>query len=720
MTPLTPLEGHALLVLWVQLVVLLLSARALGYVARRFDQPAVVGELAAGLLLGPSVLGRAAPELFGWLFPAGELQSGLLLTIAWLGAVLLLVTTGAETDLGLVRRLLRTTALVPVGSLVLPLVAGVAVGAAMPPLFFGPEADRPAFAGFVGLALALSALPVVARILKDMGLLRRDVGQVTIVAAMADDIVGWLGLGLIAGSVVGDGLRLPALTMTVVLLLAFLAFALTVGQGLVDRGLRLSLQLTDGIAGALTVTLLVALIAAAITQAIGVEAVIGAFVAGVVLGRSRYRKPEVLHAVELMSTAVFAPVFFATAGLQVDLRTLAEPPVAVWALAVLVVASASKLAGAYIGARLGGVGRRDGLAIGIGLNARGALGIILATVALSIGVFNERSYTVVVLMALVTSMMVPPLLRRTLAKVVTSPEEARRLQRETLLGESVIVGVDRALLPTRGGANSALAAQVLDLVLEPEASITVMSVAPPGDVAAAQQAVQRITPLLGGRHVEARAVVAADPAAAVLRESELAYGLLAIGVSEDLRTTHRLSPVLRRLLTGSRVPLLVVRRGPRAGTFGRLLVPATGTRVGRAAEEVAYALAARCDAEVDVLHVVSRSDRLALAAWQGLAGLAPGQHGVVQRSLELAATFGRAATGFTRMGVAASETLLTTASERGADTIVLGASARALGDDAFLGHGTEYLLEHSEQTLILVVFPADQARAAVPPWPPTP
>ncbi len=706
MPALTPLGGHDLLVLWVQFVVLLTVARGLGYLVRLLDQPAVVGELGAGLVLGPSILGRLAPDVAAWLFPASGFQSGPILALAWFGAILLLVTTGFDTDLGLVRRLARTAALVPIGSLVVPLAVGVAAGTLMPVVFFGERADRTVFAAFMGLALSMSALPVVARILKDMGLLRRDVGQVTIFAAMADDIVGWLALGVLTGAVAGRGFAPGALATTVVVLLVFVVFLFTVGQRLTDAALRLSLQLTDGIAGALTVTLLVALAAAAITQAAGVEAVVGAFLAGIILGRSRYRKAEVLQAVELMSTAVFAPLFFATAGLYVDVGTLAEPVTAVWAAVVFVIATGSKLVGTYLGARAGGATPMAGAAMGIALNARGALGIILATVALSIGVFNQRSYTVTVLMALLTSMMVPPLLRRILNRISTGPDEAQRLQREALLSESVVAGVDSALLPTRGGRNSELAARVLDLVLKPEASVTVMTV----DtrviaVGPASDAAERIARKLAGRPIERRRRPAVDAAAAILKEAGFAYGLVAVGATEDLRTTHRLSPVIHAILAGSPVPVLLVRAGRGGARFRRLLVPATGTRIGRGAEEVAYTLAARTGAEVDVVHVISRADRMALAAWQGQPAFQLERDGLLARSLELAATFGRSATGFTRLGAATAETLLTTAAERLVDTIVLGASARALEDQAFLGHGTEYLLEHADQTLILVVFP---------------
>src|SRR5262245_37833030 len=158
------LNEHQILLFWTQLLVLLASARGLGELARRMGQPAVLGELAAGLLLGPSVLGRLAPEFSAWLFPGDPMQQAALGAVAWLGVLLLLVVTGFETDLGLVRRLARATAPVMVGSLLLPSMAGLAVGIALPEAFLGPKAERLVFALFMATALSISALPVIAAV----------------------------------------------------------------------------------------------------------------------------------------------------------------------------------------------------------------------------------------------------------------------------------------------------------------------------------------------------------------------------------------------------------------------------------------------------------------------------------------------------------------------------------------------------------------------------
>lgn len=163
------LSEHQILVFWAQLFVLLLVARGLGGLMRRFGQPAVVGELAAGLVLGPSVLGRFAPDAFAWLFPRDPIQVAILAAVASLGVLFLLIATGFETDLGLVRRLGRATTRVAFGSLFVPAVAGGAIGFAMPELFLGSNAARPVFALLITTALSISALPVIAAVLSSSG-----------------------------------------------------------------------------------------------------------------------------------------------------------------------------------------------------------------------------------------------------------------------------------------------------------------------------------------------------------------------------------------------------------------------------------------------------------------------------------------------------------------------------------------------------------------------
>lgn len=448
---LSPPTEHQLLVFWVGLLVILVTARVMGRLMQRIGQPAVVGELAAGLILGPSLLGRVAPDVTDWLFPADDVQTAMLFTVGWIGVLLLLVATGFETDLGLIRRLGRAATLVSAGSLIVPAAAGFAVGWLIPTSFVGGDTERYIFALFIAAALSISSLPVIAKILSEMGLMRRNFGQLTLAAGMANDVIGWIGLGFIAGLAQAGGVKLDKLAFTVIGLTVFFVLAFTVGQRLVDASLRRVRANGDSALSGLTVVLVTALSFGVITQWLHVEAVLGAFVAGVVLARSRFADHELIRPLETMTAAIFAPVFFATAGLRVDLGLLADRETLVWAAIVLLAASASKFFGSLLGARLSLLPAREGAALGIGLNARGALEIVIATVGLSLGVLNDRSYTVIVLMAMATSMLAPPLLRRVLRNWEGTPEERQRLDLERQLAANSVVTDGRVLIPTRAG-----------------------------------------------------------------------------------------------------------------------------------------------------------------------------------------------------------------------------------------------------------------------------
>ena len=446
------LTEHQLLVLWVQLLVLVLAARGLGGLLRRLGQPSVIGELAAGVLLGPSVLGRLAPGVWEWLFPADPVHAALMNGIAWLGVFFLLVLAGFETDLGLVRRLGRAAFWVSCGSLLLPLLAGLATGFVLPEAFLGRAANRTTFAAFMATALAISSLPVVAKVLTELNLMRRNFAQLTLAAGMANDVVGWVLLGVIARLAQSGDVEFADVAVSLGGLVVLVVFAFTWGQRLIDAQLRWVRQRHGGQTGTLTVIVLAALAGAAATQAVGLEGVLGAFIVGIVLGRSKFQESEAFATLEAVTLSFFAPFFFARAGLRVDLTLLADPAVLFWSGVVLAAASASKICGAYAGARLAGLESREGLALGAGLNARGAVEIVVASVGLSIGVLSISSYTAVVLMAIATSMMVPVLLRLVLHGWEGSAEERERLERERALDRNVLVRPMRVLLPTRGGA----------------------------------------------------------------------------------------------------------------------------------------------------------------------------------------------------------------------------------------------------------------------------
>ncbi|CAL9674490.1 Na(+)_H(+)-K(+) antiporter GerN (plasmid) [Streptomyces sp. enrichment culture] len=421
--PVPPIGAHPLLIFLLQVGVLLLAAILLGRLATRARLPAIVGELSAGVLLGPSLFGWLAPKAADWLLPSHPDQVHLLDAVGQIAVLLLVGLTGIEMDLGMVRRRRATAVRVSLAGLLVPLSLGIGLGYPLAGLMPTGSADTYVFALFMGVAMCVSALPVIAKTLMDMNLIHRDVGQLSLAAGMVDDALGWLLLSVVSALAVG-GMSAGLFGTAVGSLLLVVLIAVLVGRPVVRLALRLSKgsdERTVATAAALII------LAGAGTQALDLEAVFGAFVCGVLIGSSREFERARTASLRTVVLGFLAPVFFATAGLRIDLRALAEPLVLAAAVLVLAVAVLGKFAGAYLGARLSRLSRWEALALAAGMNARGVIEVIVAMVGLRLGILTTETYTIVVLMAVVTSVMAPPLLRAAMKQVDCTHEEELRV-----------------------------------------------------------------------------------------------------------------------------------------------------------------------------------------------------------------------------------------------------------------------------------------------------
>jgi Kef-type K+ transport system membrane component KefB len=423
--PPATIAAHSLLLFLLQVGLLLLTALLLGRLTARFGMPAVVGELCAGVIFGPTLLGHLAPGFSGWLIPRTTAQFHLLDAVGQIGVVLLVGVTGIEIDLGLVRRKGSTALRVGMAGLVIPLGLGIAAGYLAPRSLLSGSSDRNVFALFVGVAMCVSALPVIAKTLADMNLLHRNIGQLTIASGVVDDVTGWLLLSIVSAMAV-TGVHDRKVAMSVLYLAITVLFAVTVGRPLVHAAFAQAKK-TGESGTTITVAVLVIVLCAAATQAMGFEAAFGAFVGGMLIGSAGEVELSQLAPLRSVVMAVFAPLFFATAGLRVDLTVLGHPVVLLAAIAALLIAIVGKFTGAFIGAVSSRLTRWEAVALGAGMNARGVIQIVVATVGLSVGVLDTSTYTIVILVAITTSIMAPPILRRAMPKIVqTEEEEIRR------------------------------------------------------------------------------------------------------------------------------------------------------------------------------------------------------------------------------------------------------------------------------------------------------
>jgi Kef-type K+ transport system membrane component KefB len=425
--------------LLVQLVVIILAARVGAVVARWLRQPSVVGEIVAGLLLGPSALGAVAPgvsaAIFGGGTTSGELEAALT-GFSQIGLILLLFLVGIEFDFSHIRREGRLAAAVSLAGIVAPFTLGLGLAALMAPRLesLGAETaiDTRAFALFLGTAMSITAIPILGRILIEMGMQHTPLGATVIASAACDDAVGWTLLAAVSAIAVGQfelanvaGMVVATLGMAAVLLVVVRPLLLPRLERSVGADGRLPL-------GMLSLALAVLLVAAYATSRIGIFAIFGAFLLGAALSGSPRVREAFASQLSDFVTVFFLPIFFTYTGLRTNMGSLGSLEAWGWCAAVLAVAVVGKWGGCGLAARLGGLPAGEAACVGVLMNTRALMELIVINVGMDLGVIPPAVYCMLVLMAITTTLMATPLATRLLRG---SPYEsllvARGFLRET-------------------------------------------------------------------------------------------------------------------------------------------------------------------------------------------------------------------------------------------------------------------------------------------------
>jgi Kef-type K+ transport system membrane component KefB len=754
-TVIEPIGHDELFVVIVQLTLLLFVARALGEAFGRYGQPAVIGELLAGVLLGPSLLGVALPGVYEAVFAVPEAQFHLLEIVSWIGLIMLLIVTGLETDVDLILRNRRIAVVLSLGGILLPFATGFALGWYLPVEFIASPDQRLVFSLFIATAMSISAIPVIAKILLDLDIVRRDFGQLILAAGMVDDTIGWILLATVAGLAQSGVVDASSAARTVLSVVVFLAVSLTIGRRAVAGLVRWVDDAIGGETAMITLLVVLALAAGAVTQYLGLEAILGAFVVGILVGQVNRFDYHLRHVFEVVTLGIFAPVFFAVAGLRTNVAALFDPTVFVVGLVVLTVACVGKFGGVFVAAKAVGLSNWEAVGIGGGMNARGAMEIIVATIGLGLGILTTEMYSIIVAVALVTSLMAPAIIRWALPKIEVDEGERTRLEAEEQRREGFVGGVSRLLLPTRCSVESQFAARLVgDLVSGRDVEITTMyvdegegdassgstptvrsllnrierrgrrsaaasdpsrSVRDDGgedEAGAATRCLDLVRERIGtgdGRTV--RGVVreaGGDTTRTVLDEADRGYDLLVLGTGAPERHPDQplFTSAIDTIIRDSPCPLVVVRSnrdqfgddpdGVEAYPIERILLPTTGTGYNRRAAEAAFAVARARGAVVEVVHVVDSPRENDLFAAR--PDLSPAK-GLGREIVDNEAALGRqmGVRVETRVVVAAEPEaeIVSLAAETGADLVFLGSSVRNVTQRAFFGHRVGHVLEEA-------------------------
>jgi Kef-type K+ transport system membrane component KefB/nucleotide-binding universal stress UspA family protein len=639
--------------------------------------------------------------------------------VSQFGVLMLLLLTGMETDLKLVRRTGAASAIASIAGIVVPFACGVALGEALPDSMLPDPGKRLITSLFLGTALSIASVKIVATVIREMNFLRRSVGQIILASAIIDDTIGWMITAVIFSLALQGHVDFWSVAQSVLGTLAFMGLSLTIGRRIVFIIIRWVNDVFASDFAVITTILLIMCAMALITDLIGVHTVLGAFVAGILIGESPILTRHIDEQLRGLVIAFFMPVFFGTAGLSADLTILKEMNFLLLTLGLIAIASVGKFGGAFIGGKLAGLNFRESLALGTGMNARGSTEVIVATIGLSMGALSQNLFTMIVTMAVITTMAMPPTLRWALSRLPMRKEEKQRLEREEMEAKGFVPKLERLLLAVDESANAKFATRIAGLIAGGSAMpTTVMQIKTDKKTgkAAAEAAKQKAEEV--GETVQKFAdqvervqkpeekadtkldvttiVEQAPKPEAVAEEAEKGYSLMIIGLDKTVARRNEFHDDITKLAAGFEGPLAVLDvrdkllEHPLDAKLN-ILVPVNGNEYSRRAAEVAIAVARASHAPLTALYVApggkKRSRRY--------------EEAILKDISKLAETYDTEVRTAVRADVAAEDAILKELSRKPYSLVVIGAGRRP-GEKLFFGDTAAALLEKSERSLLFV------------------
>ena len=738
-----------------QIITLMVVGRLLGEAMLRLRQPAVMGQLIAGLLLGPSFFGFLFPDLQHALFPKNTEQKAMIDAISQFGILLLLLLTGMETDLKLVRQTGRASLFASLMGIVIPFLCGVGLGEMLPDSMLPDPEKRLITSLFLGTALSIASVKIVAMVVREMNFMRRVVGQVILASAIIDDSIGWIIVSIIFSLALHGSVETMSLAQSIIGTIVFMIASLTIGRRAVFFTIRWVNDTFVSEFAVITAILVIMGVMALITYLIGVHTVLGAFVAGLLVGESPILTRHIDEQLRGIITAFFAPVFFGIAGLTADLTILADPKIALFTVGLILIASVGKFTGAFVGAELGGLTKREGFALACGMNARGSTEVIIATVGLSMGALNQDLFTMIVAMAVLTTMAMPPTLRWALSRIPMRKEEKQRLEREELEARGFVPNLERLLIAVDDSPNGQFASRVAGVLAGAHGMpTTVLHIPDPSKIEStlpdnakktdsppdkkkdeeskgdarkiektekkieksaekAGDTVQQAAAEIKGQQkseeiidapVEVTTIVHEQPSpATIAEEAKKGYDAFIIGLETTSKRSADFDSGVANLAKGFDGPLIIAATRDdlqkKPNSKFSVLVPVNGTEPSRRAAEVAITLARATKAPVTVLYVAVRT--------AGRRGMRRGirnrrnEEAILKDIVAIADGYNMSIRTAVVAEPAADEAILREIERRSHNLVVMGVGRRP-GEKLFFGDTAAALLEKSERSLLFV------------------
>ena len=632
----SPHIGSSTPIFFAEIVLMLLVGRLLGELMLRIRQPEVMGQLIAGILIGPTVLGNVWPGAHAILFPGTPDLKAMIDGVSQVGILMLLLLAGMETDFRIVGQKKRAAFMTSISGIVVPFGCGLVLGELLPDSLLPAPDKRLVTALFLATALSISSIKIVAMVLMEVDFMRRNLGQLMLASAIIDDTIGWIIVAVISGVAAEGVLNFKHVGLTLGGTLVFLGLSFLFGRALVTHIIRWTNDTFHLEFSVLSAILVLMFLMAVVTDVIGVHTVLGAFTTGVLAGQSPMMTNRIREELRGVVLGLFAPIFFAVAGLSVNLTILAQPLQLKLAIGLILIASFGKLSGCFVGAKLGALTSREAIALAIGMNARGTTEVIVATIGLSIGILNNDFFTLIVIMAVSTTMIMPPLLRWALARIPLTESEKERLEREEEEADEFVPHVERLLIVADQYRSGEMAAKLGGLFAGTRkvmATVLFLKQNKTDHDDSQQNIEQSVRCALEfatkrSNHIQdtdsddkksaeppaqLMTVKSSDePSEAVTREIRNGYDIVFVGLADALsingKSVMKLNSSIEHVIKEFKDPLaILVNKDLSTRKLDlesiNILVPITGTSYSRIAAEVAITIAKGCAGKVTALNI---------------------------------------------------------------------------------------------------------------------
>jgi len=701
------LSEHAVLLLFLEIALLLVASLVCGEIMIRLGQPAILGQMIAGLLLGQTVFGSLFPDISAWLFPQDGSQSKLIEVVSWIGVSFLLMLTGMETDLSGFKRLGKPAAYFGLIGLAGPFAVGAVMSLLVPSTLLAGPNEKLAFAVFLGTVFATASVPTVAELLIDMKLMRRDIGKLVLSAALSHDLLSCLLLAVIAMLASSGPQDASPVLMAVLGTLAFVA-VMYFGRPIFFTILRWVNDKVVSQYGLITAIVAILFLSAASTEALGIHIVLGAFAAGVILSQTPVVNSKLVKPLQIVTMSFFAPLFYAAAELNVNLAALLQPNLILLTLALSVGAILSKLLFCYWSGKLTNVGMWESLSVGIGSNVRGSMGIILGMLGYTLNIITDDMFAVIIFVSLVSTALAPVFLKWSLAKVQTTDEENIRIDRQEREARTMLSSVRRVLWPTSGKGRNLFIAKLLNSIGKHHViETTLLNVRAPHSTE--QQSFEGIAQAVDHKDVGLlqRTIRSDNPIDAITEEANRGYDLIVMTEDQpSADVNHVFGNKIDQVILNTSTRALIVHTPEhyKDKEIKRVLIPVSGSELSLSAGEFGISLAHALDAKVtcvcveqtDAHDLYSDKTRSGEKIEQNITNEIEGSLSDLAKALNV--DFEAVLLPTT---LHPSKAIILAADQHHSDLIVLGAEPK-LGKALFLGHTINYILRHPPCAVIVL------------------